>query len=64
MDDDVGVYVTDFIQHISTRHYGQHVADEMRTTSWTLAWLTLVWRWILDRLEDVTGCSGKRLMMA
>ena len=35
MDDDVGVDVANFMQHISTRHHGQHVADEMRTTSWT-----------------------------
>ena len=35
MDDDVGVDVTNFIQHINTKDHGQHVADEMRTTSWT-----------------------------
>ena len=35
MDDDVGVDVADFMQHISTKHHGQHVADEMETTSWT-----------------------------
>jgi hypothetical protein len=35
MDDDVGIDVADFMQHIDTKHHGQHVADEMRTTSWT-----------------------------
>ena len=40
MDDDVGVDVADFMQHISTRHHGKHVADEMRATSWTWTWLT------------------------
>lgn len=35
MDDDVGVDAVDFMQHISTRHHGHHVADGMRTTSWT-----------------------------
>lgn len=64
MDDDVGVDVAGFMQHISTRHHGQRVEDEMRTTSWTRAWLTLVWRWILDRVEDVMRCSEKQLMMA
>jgi len=33
MDDDVGVDVVDFMQHINTRHNGQHLADEMETTS-------------------------------
>jgi hypothetical protein len=33
--DDVGIDVADFMQHIDTKHHGQHVADEMRTTSWT-----------------------------
>ena len=40
MDDDVGIDVADFMQHISTKHHGQHVTDEMRTTSWTWTWLT------------------------
>lgn len=64
MDDDVGVDVADFMQHIDTKHLGQCVANEMRTTSWTRAWFTLVWRWILDRVEDVTRCSKKQLVMA
>ena len=59
MDDDVGIDVVDFRQHIGTKNHGQHVADEMRTTSWTLAWLTLIWGWILDQVEDVRGCSEK-----
>ena len=35
MDDDVGIDAADFMHHIGTKHHGQHVADEMRTTSWT-----------------------------
>ena len=35
MDDDVGIDLVDFMQHIETKHHGQHVADEMETTSWT-----------------------------
>ena len=35
MDDDVGVDVPNFMQHISTRYHGQHVVDEIRATSWT-----------------------------
>ena len=35
MDDDFGIDVADFRQHIGTKHHGHHVADEMRTTSWT-----------------------------
>lgn len=35
MDDDVGVGVTDCMQHISTRRHEKHVVDEMETTSWT-----------------------------
>ena len=35
IDDDVGIDVVDFMQHIDIKHHGQHVADEMRTTSWT-----------------------------
>ena len=35
LDDGVGVDVVDFMQHISTKHHGHHVADKMRTTSWT-----------------------------
>ena len=30
--DDVGVDVVDFMQHISVKHHGKHVADEMGTT--------------------------------
>ena len=33
--DDVGIDVVDFMQHIDTKHHGQHVVDEMRATSWT-----------------------------
>jgi len=40
MDDDVGIYAADFKQNIDTKHHGQHVVDEMKTTSWTWAWLT------------------------
>lgn len=64
MDDDVGIDAANFMQHIDTKHHGQYVADEMETTSWTRAWLTLVWRWILDQVEDVTGCSMKQMMVA
>ena len=33
--DDVGIDVADFMQYIDTKNHGQHVSDEMRTTSWT-----------------------------
>ena len=42
MDDDVGIDVADFTQHIDTKHHGQHVVDEMEFTSWTWAWLILM----------------------
>ena len=29
MDDDVGIDVADFMQHIDTKNHGQHFADEM-----------------------------------
>ena len=57
MDDDVGVDVPDFMQHISTRYHGQHVVDEMEATSWTWAWLTYILMemgWILDQVDFVT----------
>ena len=35
IDDDVGIDVASFMQHIDTKHHGQHVADEMEFTPWT-----------------------------
>lgn len=35
MDDDVGIDAANFMQHIDTKHHGQHVADKMENTSWT-----------------------------
>jgi len=40
MNNDVGIDAADFMQHIDTKHHGQHVAGEMVLTSWTWAWLT------------------------
>jgi len=33
--DDVGIDVANFMWYVDTKHPGQHVADEMRTNSWT-----------------------------
>ena len=39
--DDVGIDAADFMQQIDTKHHGQHVANEMETTSCTWTWLYL-----------------------
>lgn len=53
MNDDVGMDAVDFMQHIDTEHHGQHIADEMRYTSWTWTWL--IWRWFPNRVDVVRG---------
>lgn len=40
MDNDAGIDVADFMQHIGTKHHGKYVPYEMEFTSWTWAWLT------------------------